>query len=472
MEKLLEHLYVVLAVVLLFGATIFVHEFGHFIVALWRGMRVEAFAIGFGPRIWAATRNGIEYSLRWIPAGGFVKLPQMITSDALEGASDSGEPIPPAPPASKILVAIAGPLMNIIFAFVVAAIIYVVGLPVLVNPSIIGHVDPGSEEYAKGIREGDRIVEVSGRKVTTWQDVHETTILARGSEMPVVIERDGVRTTYQLETRVNEVLGLKMLNLDPRDHPEILEVMEGGAGQEAGLQAGDVVVSFAGVPIASHDQFIDLIKSRPGESNALVVKRDGEEVTLGITPKRLPDGEGRIGVILGSASVPVYEVMQPGPTPWAQVAGVWDKTIRTLSALVHSKETGVGAKDLSGPVGILAMLGAWVKTDYRLALSFLVLLNVNLAILNLLPIPVLDGGHVVMALLEKVRGRPLSQRLVEVVTTACALLLIGFMAYVSFYDVFERMSLFRALYTTDSEIEQVSDPTPPDSLPKAPAPDE
>ncbi|MCB1126487.1 MAG: RIP metalloprotease RseP, partial [Verrucomicrobiae bacterium] len=394
MEKLLDHLYVVIAVVLLFGGTIFVHEFGHFIVALWRRMRVEAFAIGFGPKIWSTTRRGIEYSIRWIPAGGFVKLPQMLTSDALEGATDHGQPIPPAPPASKILVAIAGPLMNVIFAFVVATIIYFVGLPMLVNPSIIGHVDPDSDEYAQGIREGDRVVEVDGRKVTTWQDVHEITILSRHSELPVVIEHDGEHLTCQLKTRISEELGLKMLNLEPRDHPEVIEVMDGGAGQEAGLQKGDVVLSFAGVPIASRDQFIKLIKGRPDEPSAMVVNRNGEETPLTIKPKKMPDGEGLIGVIVGNTTVSVYEVMRPGPTPWAQVWGVWDKTIRTLSALFHSKETGVGAKDLTGPLGILAMLGAWVKTDYRLALSFLVLLNVNLAILNLLPVPVLDGGHV------------------------------------------------------------------------------
>src|SRR6266508_2045374 len=139
MSEILNVAYVIVAVVLLFGAAVFVHEFGHFWMARRSGLKVEAFAIGFGPKIFSWTRDGIEYSCRWIPAGGFVKLPQMITSEALEGDSQSaGEKVPPAPPLSKILVAIAGPLMNVIFEVAIAVLLYFVGLRVAVNPSIIG----------------------------------------------------------------------------------------------------------------------------------------------------------------------------------------------------------------------------------------------------------------------------------------------------------------------------------------------
>src|SRR5712671_2136595 len=127
MSEILNVAYVIVAVLLLFGAAVFVHEFGHYCVARMRGLKVEAFAIGFGPKILSWTRDGIEYSWRWIPAGGFVKLPQMITSEALEGESTAGgEKVPPAPPLSKILVAVAGPLMNVIFGFAIAALLYFV----------------------------------------------------------------------------------------------------------------------------------------------------------------------------------------------------------------------------------------------------------------------------------------------------------------------------------------------------------
>src|SRR5207244_3708228 len=148
MSEILNAAYVIVAVVLLFGAAVFVHEFGHFWMARRRGLKVEGFAIGFGPKILSWTRDGIEYSWRWIPAGGFVKLPQMITSEALEGESTpGGEKVPPAPPLSKILVAVAGRRITGILGFAIAALFYFVGLPVAVSPSMLGTVAPVSAAY-------------------------------------------------------------------------------------------------------------------------------------------------------------------------------------------------------------------------------------------------------------------------------------------------------------------------------------
>lgn len=453
MTQILSGAYIVCAVILLFGAAVFVHEFGHFWVARRRGMKVDAFAVGFGPKIFAWTRDGVEYSFRWIPAGGFVKLPQMVTSEAIEGAND-GKPVPPAPPLSRILVAFAGPLMNVVFAFVIASVIYVVGLPMVVTPSVIGHVEPGSDEARQGIKEGDTIVMVDGKKARSWEDIQTMTILARTNVLPVVIERDGVTNLYQLRTRVNEVFGLKMLNLDPRDHPEIRRVLPDSPAEKAGLMAGDVVISVGAVPVVGQSQFVDLIRKRGDKPTAVAVKRGDTRMEITVTPRMDPSTQiGRIGVEVGAKSAVVYRIMKPGPTPWEQVSDVWDKTVKTFSALAHSKQTGVGAKDLSGPVGILAMLGAQVSTDYRLALSFLVLLNINLAVINLLPMPVLDGGHILIALIEWVRRRPVNVRLIEYVNTVFAVALITFMLYVSFFDI-KRMSLFRSMYNRGMQVEQ------------------
>ncbi|MCX8107919.1 MAG: site-2 protease family protein, partial [Verrucomicrobiae bacterium] len=141
MENLLNHILIGIAVLLMFSASIFVHEFGHFLVARWRGMKIEEFAIWCGPKIYSFRRKGILYSWRLFPGpiGGYVKLPQMVTSTAVEGKSEA---VPPASPLSRILVAFAGPAMNVVFAFFIATVIYHVGLPVLVNPSVIGYVDP------------------------------------------------------------------------------------------------------------------------------------------------------------------------------------------------------------------------------------------------------------------------------------------------------------------------------------------
>jgi regulator of sigma E protease len=449
---ILNVIYVIAAVLALFGAAIFIHEFGHFWVARKLGMKVEEFAVGFGPKIHSRKRDGIEYSVRWIPAGGFVKLPQMITAEALEG--ESKEDIPPAPPLHKILVAFAGPFMNVVFAFALATVIYFVGLPIPVNPAIIGYVEPGSAEAKLGIQEGDRIVSVNGKMVKSWQDVMQNTAFARTNLLPVVIEHDGRESTYQLQATTDNAIGLKLLNLDPRDHPEVMDVISGGAGEKAGLQRGDRIISFAGVPIASREQLIDLIRKRGGQPTDMRVDRGAQKVSLNITPMVDPTTKGgRIGVALGVSSTQIYIVQKPGPPPWEQVRNETGKIFSMIGALIHSRETGVGAKDLAGPVGILAILANAVNNDYRLALSFLVMLNINLAIINLLPFPVLDGGHILMAIIEKIRRRPLSIKFVEYATTGFAVLLISLMLYITFGDV-KRFSLYRAMFKSDVQIQQ------------------
>lgn len=458
-HQILNYLYVGAVVVLLFGAAVFVHEFGHYWVARRRGLKVEAFAIGFGPKIFGWRKDGIDYSWRWIPAGGFVKLPQMVTSEALEGkAGEPQEPLPPVSPLSKILVAFAGPFMNLVFAFAIACVLYFAGLPMLVNPSTIGHVDPASPEAKLGIEEGDRIVAVNGKPTKTWQQVHEATIFALTNVIPVTIEHKGEKRTHMLEAKSNDFVGGKYLNLDPNDHPEVSMVTFGGAADAAGLKEKDVVVEFVGVKVASRDQLIGLIQKRGGQESEIVVERAKQRMAFKLTPRVDPSTKkGLIGVALTSNSVNVYEVMRPGPLPWESLMDVWNKTIDTLSALFHKKQTGVGFKDLSGPIGIFAMLGGAVNTDYRLALNFLILLNVNLAILNLLPMPVLDGGHIVMAVLEKIRRKPLSARVQENATTVFAVVLISFMVYVSWHDV-GRFPLFKAMFKQENQINTEAKP--------------
>ena len=436
MQDFLFWVYVAAAVVLMFGASVFVHELGHFLVALWRGMKVEAFAIGFGPRVWSRKHNGIEYSVRWIPAGGFVKLPQMITSEALEGGRSDSPPPPPATPWSKILVAFAGPLMNVIFAFLVAVVVFFTGLPVPVNPAIIGHVDEASAEYAAGVRAGDRIVAINGQPVGSWEEVTERVILSRTNVFAVTLERAGRRETVTLSASLNNALGLKMLNLEPQDHPVVRGVLPGSAAEAVGLKPGDTVVSFAGVPIAGREQFIKLIQQRPGEATELVILREGQEVRLTITPRPNPaTGKGFIGAEIGGSEKVVYQVRRPGPTPWENFREVWQRTIGTLGALLHSKETGVGAKDLSGPVGIFAFLAAQVSIDYRLALNFLVLLNLHLAILNLLPIPALDGGHLFCFTWEALTRRPVRLAVREKAQQVGMALLLLLMVLIFYNDI-------------------------------------
>jgi regulator of sigma E protease len=346
--------------------------------------------------------------------------------------------------------------MNMVFAFVLATILYFVGLPVLVNPSVIGYIEPGSAEATLGIQPGDRIVSVNGNAVRTWQDVNQFTVFARTNIIPVGIKRGETTTIYQLEAKASEVLGGKFLNLDPQEHPTVQDASAGMAAANAGIKAGDTLISFAGVPLFGRDQLIKLVQKRAGVPTELVVERGPakEKITVTVEPKMDPGTKTiRIGIMFGNESR--YEVQQPGPLPWDQIKDVWNRTIGVFSALIHSKETGVGAKDLSGPVGIFAMLGIAVHTDYRLALSFLVLLNINLAILNMMPLPVLDGGHIVMALIEAIFKRPLPVRIQEYATTVFAVALISFMVYVSYHDL-GRLPLFRSMFKQETQVEKAA----------------
>lgn len=468
-HSILSWIYIAAGVVFLFGAAIFVHEFGHYWVALRCGLKVEGFAIGFGPKIFSWVKNGIEYSVRWIPAGGFVKLPQMITSSAIEGEKQT-ESIPPAPPLAKILVAVAGPLMNVLFAFAIAAVIYYVGLPVPVNPSIIGYVDPASPEGKMGIEKGDRIIAVDGKPVNSWEEIMNSTILALTNTLPVTIRHEGNPAkagkidTYMLKAEDNNLLGLKTFNLDPMDHLVVKEVQSGQPAATAKVNVGDEVVEFAGVAVSSQQQFINLIQKRGSQPTPIVVKRDGKTLCLNVTPATDPNTK-KSHVGLGfSLGKDVYVVEHP--TPVEQVEDVLDQLFRTITALVHSRESGVKASDLSGPVGIFGVLAVQWATDYRLALHFLVLLNINLAVLNMLPVPVLDGGHIVMALIERIRRRPLGVRFVEYTTTVFAVLLISFMLYVTFYDVTKRLPLFRMMFGREVQIEQPEKPVTPAQNPR------
>lgn len=455
METIFTWLYVIAAVLLLFGAAIFVHEWGHYIVALKRGLKVEEFAIGMGPKLYSWKRGEVLWSIRAIPAGGFVKLPQMITSETLEGEYEGEEPLAPISPLSKILVAFAGPVMNVVFAFVIAGVIYLVGLPVLVNPSFIGPVDPTSAEGKLGIREGDEIVAVNGTAVSSWQEINVEVVTSPTNILDVSIASGTVTNLYQLETRTRDGEKLKWLALPPRQPPVVGMIEPGKPAEAAGFKEGDRFISFAGVPVYSTERLIEVVNDSNGKETEAVVDREGEEISLMVTP--FYDDENKRGRIGIGFSAGIYRVQKPGPSPIEQIKRVLAMMGKTFTALYHSEKTGIGAKDLAGPVGILGMLGNQVLIDYRLALSFMVLLNINLAILNLLPIPVLDGGHITMSLYEAIFRRPVSIKLQEYATTVFAILLIGFMLYVTVAGDMRRLGLMKSMFRQSSNAEIIED---------------
>lgn len=428
--------YPALLVLFFFGVTIFIHELGHFLVAKRRGMKIERFSIGFGPKIWSRTRDGIDYRISWIPFGGYVALPQMMPMEAIEGKSESpAEPLPPALPSSKILVAMAGPVMNILFAILLASLVYWLGLPTPINPSVVGWVEPGSREEQLGIRAGDRVMQINEQPVKTWDEMFMTVALSREPGVRVVIERAGKRQQYLLEAEPNKVLGVKMLNLFPEGRPFAASIISDSPAARAGIEAGDKFLSVEGVPVSTGDQLRDLVGKRANLPTSVRVMRRGRIVTIAVTPEyNEKDKAGRMGVQLDDEIE--YQLMRPGPTPWQQFSDTFDQIGKTIGGLIHYKQTGIGVRAISGPVGIVH--GWWyqiARGGVMRGVWFAVILNVSLAVFNLLPIPVLDGGHIVFATIEAVMRKPVNPRLAHSMATVCALLLISFMLYVTFFDI-------------------------------------
>jgi regulator of sigma E protease len=458
MSAPIEWIVVALGVVLLFSLAIFVHEYGHYRVARLLGLRIDGFSIGFGPKLIGWTdRQGVLWAIRCLPLGGFVKLPQMVTSEMVEGRSDPDAA--PISPWAKIAVAIAGPAMNIVFALVLACIVWWVGLPVALNHSIVGYVKPDSNEAQLGIREGDRITSVNGKAVTNWEEIQTETALALTNVIRVGITHpDGSNALLSVPAEYHADLKFKYLKLGPRDHPSVHGIQSGSPAEKAGLQVGDDLVSFNGVQVVGQRQLVDLIQRRPSLPSDIEVVRNGTRLQLKVTPYLdLADNVGRIGVTIGPSDKLTYTVQRPGPTPWKQVVGSAERIVQFVQAMTHRKESRVGVENLNGPIRIFSLLASELRVDLRRALALMVVLNVNLALLNLLPLPVLDGGHILFSLLEIITFRRIPPRLHEIVTLASGVLLLAFMLFVLVNDV-RGIPLIRSLFRQETVVQPAPAP--------------
>jgi len=446
-----EMIFSIIVVVLLFGFTIFVHELGHFLVARWCGMTVDAFAIGMGPAIWQRKINGVDYKLCILPIGGYVALPQMDPSGS-PGLNAEGEDrkLTPAKPLAKILVGLAGVTFNMIFAIILAYVIYWQSKSIApeYESSAVGYVMTNSVAYEAGMRIGDSIKAVNGEAITTWEQF--IIISALKEKVTLDIERAD-QPLFQVTLPTEKITGGRFIpGIYPKNYCIVLNFLSGSPAQAAGLLAGDRIVAIDGQTLFSREQMIDLINAKEGNPVMLDVDRSGEKFSFEVFPKFNEEHKrAMIGISFRTDEV---------KKPWDQIKSHSTLIFRILKALVTPSESKAAAEAIGGPVAIIDIFLQFAAMGLIQALWFTCLLNVNLAVMNLLPIPVLDGGHILFSLSELITRRPAPPKLVNFLWKTSAILLLSVFLLLTYRD-FSRI-FANSKGKSDQETPVAAEPAP------------
>lgn len=447
----------ILAMLLLFSASIFVHELGHFLAARALGLAADVFSIGMGKAVWKRQIGATTWQIGWLPFGGFVALPQMDPNSFLEGtgnrvqgsggfagpSSAPGRPrpesrhLPRVSPWKKIVVSVAGAAGNVAFAFLLATVVWLVGKPSSLQEQngVVGCVATNSPAFALGLAAGDEIVAVDGQPVANWTQIMEKTALGAAGHVVLRIRPPaGAERELALPTEKG-AFGMRLLpGIEGMDPCLVAAVYPNSGAAAAGLRAGDRVVRFDGQTVYSRAHLSQLVEAAAGRPARLEFRR-GEQTLAATVESRYDEGLRRhlIGIQFNTIGDLDFDVLSH-PSPWAQVRGHAAAIFAFLRALATPATSGAAAEAVGGPVLILMMLWLMLKSSFILAVWFTGFLNVNLAIINLLPLPVLDGGHVLMNLWELVFRRPAPPRLVNALANVFAVLFIGLFLLLTFRD--------------------------------------
>lgn len=446
-----------LSFILVLGILILVHEFGHFIVARLSGVGVERFSMGFGPVLLRYRGKETEYCVSLFPLGGYVKMmgdDENPLEGGKTGALDPARAFNLKPLPIRFLIVFAGPAMNFVLAAVIFALVFMLlGRPAA--PAVVGRVTEGGPVAQAGLKTGDRVVAVDGRRVEYWDEVQKAVQDGRGGMLQLTVQTpSGERKVGMAPTRTKtrDLFGDEREAWDigarPYVPPTIGEVVAGFPAQTAGLKSGDVITAVDGKPVQSWDELAEIIHERPGQSTELEVQRGTATSKVTVVPNSVketgPDGKevqvGRIGIspaagITYIRSNPIQAVTEG----FERTAEVTALTAIGLYKIVIGQ---LDRKNIGGPIQIAVTAGEQARQGLPSLAFFTAVISVNLFLLNLLPVPMLDGGHLLFFVCEAVLGRPLSVRKREVAQQVGFVLLMLLMVYAVYNDL-DRIGLFR-----------------------------
>lgn len=436
------------------GLCVFVHELGHFLAARKRGLVVSRFSIGFGPRLFGWTRNGVDYRLSAIPFGGYVALPQLSDMGGLEGdeeASESfgnaSEDLPKISYSDKMIVSVMGAVFNVIFAFILSLALWAAGQDVnrsyaQTKISVVPIVtdEDGAESQspaaAAGIMTGDIISHVDGVAIQDWQDLSSRIVtgVKRTEDGRPLTELTIQRNGESIEISVTPILatkeGMRRIGVRPI---LLLKIGESeGDPLPENLLVGDELVAINGVTDFGIHEIQSVLETSENNTVLMTFNRDGKQFDAEVGFKKREGASGGYSYDFGLNLIPQSDKIYPNPI--SQFAEKMEMMYLTLRGLLHHK-SDVKVRNMSGPVGIIDNFQESVKYGLVPLGWLLVFVNINLAIMNVMPLPVLDGGHMMFATLAKIRGKPLPRVFMEKIQIAFAMFLFSFIIYVTFFDL-------------------------------------
>ncbi|MGE0806847.1 MAG: RIP metalloprotease RseP [Burkholderiaceae bacterium] len=432
---------------------IFVHELGHYLVARWCGVKVLRFSIGFGKPLlrWHVGPDRTEWTLAAIPLGGYVRmLDERETDTAQIAPADLPRAFSRKPLSQRAAIVVAGPLANFLLAIVLFAVLGWAGTPA--PAALFAAPAAGTPAAGAQLRAGDRIRAVDGQPVVSWNELRlkmlEPVIERRQAELR--IERDGASLAVRIDAAglpANEAERDFLRTLGLRIAPGTVAIgnlIDGGAAKRDGLQAGDQIQAVAGVPVRRASDVIEKVQAGAGQALRFEVLRDGAELAIMVRPEaqQAPAGDGQPARTVGRIGAGLQdrllmETVRYGPIESLGhgVRQTWEMSLFSLRMLGKMVTGELSVRNLSGPVTIADLAGQTARVGWFAYVSFLALISISLGVLNLLPIPVLDGGHLVYYALEAVRGRPLSERFMVITQKAGLAVIMMMMVLALFNDI-------------------------------------